>query len=89
MNAVPTQVDRLGLSNRFSSKRWRLYAGIRLACEVYKVIWLGRHHGPRRPTWADGHGPRGTRRCRGTDGAGDGDLLVVSEIWVQRGACRS
>ena len=43
MNAVPTQVViGLGLSNRFSVEAVEeLYAGIRLACEVYKVdlVW--------------------------------------------------
>ena len=83
MNAVPTQVViGLGLSNRFSVEAVEeLYAGIRLACEVYKVDLVG---GDTTAT-ASGltlavtaMGLVEPESVVGRDGAGDGDLLVVS-----------
>ena len=83
MNAAPTQVViGLGLSNRFSVEAVEeLYAGIRLACEVYKVDLVG---GDTTAT-ASGltlavtaMGLVEPDAVVGRDGAGDGDLLVVS-----------
>ena len=83
MNAVPTQVViGLGLSNRFSVEAVEeLYAGIRLACEVYKVDLVGGDttataSGLTLAVTAMGLVERDA--VVGRDGAGDGDLLVVS-----------
>ena len=83
MNAKPTQVVvGLGLSNRFSVEAVEeLYAGIRLACDVYQVDLVGGDTtsspaGLTLGITAVGLAPNDA--IVGRDGARDGDLLVVS-----------
>ncbi len=83
MNAVPTQVVvGLGLSNRFSVEAAEeLYEGIRLACEVYKVDLVGGDTTATTSGLTLGITAMGWVEpdvVVGRDGAGDGDLLVVS-----------
>lgn len=83
MNAMPTQVVvGLGLSNRFSVEAVEeLYAGIRLACEVYKVDLVGGDTtttGSGLTLAVTAMGLVEPDAVVGRDGAGDGDLLVVS-----------
>jgi len=83
MNARPTQVVvGLGISNRFSVEALdELYAGIRLACEVYNVDLVGGDttSSPSGLTLAvTALGLVEPDAVVGRDGASDGDLLVVS-----------
>ena len=83
MNARPTQVVvGLGISNRFSVEALdELYAGIRLACEVYNVDLVGGDttSSPSGLTLAvTAMGLVEADAVVGRDGASDGDLLVVS-----------
>ena len=83
MNAIPTQVVvGLGLSNRFSVEAVdELYAGIRLACEVYKVDLVGGDttSSPSGLTLSvTAMGLVESEALVGRDSAGDDDLLVVS-----------
>jgi thiamine-monophosphate kinase len=83
MNAVPTQVVvGLGLSNRFSVEAVEeLYAGIKLACDVYKVDLVGGDttSSPSGLTLSvTALGLVDAEAVVGRDGASDGDLLVVS-----------
>ena len=83
MNAKPTQlVLGLGLSNRFSVEAVEeLYAGVRLACEVYGVDLVGGDttSSPSGLTLSvTAIGQVAGDAVVGRDGAKDGDLLVVS-----------
>jgi thiamine-monophosphate kinase len=83
MNAKPTQVVvGLGISNRFSVEALdELYAGIRLACEVYGVDLVGGDttSSPSGLTLAiTAMGLVDADAVVGRGGASDGDLLVVS-----------